>query len=191
MRRRARRRPARGRASSTSGVGSCSTSATGRPTTDCERQPGDRLGAAWLNVRMRCCRSVVARPLGRLSMTCWLSACRSAISVDACSSRAPADRTLSASEPLSSATAKNPNTFSATVYCATAAAAATTRPADSHGSMQKPGRRQDTARRRGRRRARALSVATSRPPRRNWTVLAATIGSTYSDEKKLVTPPVK
>ena len=52
-------------------------------------------------------------------MTCWLSACRSAISVDACSSRAPADRRLSASEPLSSATAKNPNTLSATVYCAT------------------------------------------------------------------------
>ena len=44
------------------------------------------VSAAWLNVRMRCSRSVVARPLGRLSMTCWLSACRSAISVDACSS---------------------------------------------------------------------------------------------------------
>ena len=37
----------------------------------------------------------------------------------------------------------------------------------------------------------ALSVATSSPPRRNCTVLAATIGSTYRDEKKLVIPPVK
>ena len=51
-----------------------------------------------LNVRMRCAASVVARPLGRLSMTCWFSACRSAISVDACSSCAPADRRLLASD---------------------------------------------------------------------------------------------
>jgi hypothetical protein len=29
----------------------------------------------------------------------------------------------------------------------------------------------------------ALSVAIIRPPRRNCTVLAATIGSTYNDEK--------
>ena len=42
-------------------------------------------------------------------MTCWLNACRSAISVDASSSRAPADAGASASEPLSSATAKKPN----------------------------------------------------------------------------------
>jgi hypothetical protein len=48
-------------------------------------------------------------------MTCWFSAWRSAISVDACSSWAPAERRLLASVPASSATANNPKTFSATV----------------------------------------------------------------------------
>ena len=37
----------------------------------------------------------------------------------------------------------------------------------------------------------ALNVATNRPPRRNWTVLPATIGRTYNDENTLVMPPVK
>jgi len=47
--------------------------------------------AARLKVRTLPAGSVVARPLGRLSMTCWLNACRPAISVEACSSRTPAD----------------------------------------------------------------------------------------------------
>ena len=68
-------------------------------------------------------------------MTFWFSACRSASSLEARSSRTPAERTLSASEPLSSATAKNPKTFRATTYCAVAAApAAPPRRATSAGS---------------------------------------------------------
>ena len=111
-------------------------------------------------------RSVVARPLGRLSMTCWLRACRSAISVDASSSRAPAERTLSASDPLSNATAKNPNTLSATMYCATERGGSVRDVHRQPGHVQQAGRGEvlsqheahvDTA----------LSVATSRPPRRN------------------------
>ena len=65
----------------------------GRPPT-ANGSAGDRLGAAVERQDRAAARSVVARPLGRLSMTCWLNACRSAISVDACSSRAPADRRL-------------------------------------------------------------------------------------------------
>jgi len=37
----------------------------------------------------------------------------------------------------------------------------------------------------------ALSVATIRPPRRNWMTLAAMIGNANSSGKKLVTPPVR
>ncbi len=77
--------------------------------------------AAWLKVSTRCDGSVVTSPLGRLSMTFWFSACRSASSLDARSRRAPADRALSAIDPLSRATAKKPNRFSRTTYCAAAA----------------------------------------------------------------------
>ena len=48
--------------------------------------------AAWLNVRIRRDGSVVARPLGRLLITCSFKACRSAIWVEAASSLAPALR---------------------------------------------------------------------------------------------------
>ena len=74
--------------------------------------------AARLKVRTRPSASAVTRPLSRLSMTYSLNARRSAISCEASSSRAPAERRLSASDPASSATAKKPNRLIATVYCA-------------------------------------------------------------------------
>ena len=96
----ARAAAVRGRAvsASTASSGSCSTSAIGRPTTDANGWPV-MFSAARLNVRIRPVLSVVARPLGRLSMTCWLSACRSAIWFDACSSRAPVVRTRFGERP--------------------------------------------------------------------------------------------
>ena len=59
---------------------------------------GDRLGGT-VEGQDPAVRSVVARPLGRLSMTCWLNACRSASRFDACSSRASARRSLSGQVP--------------------------------------------------------------------------------------------
>ena len=118
-------------------VGSCNTSSIGRPTAVRNGTP-EIDSAARLNVRMRCDRSVVTRPLGRLSMTCWLNACRSAISVDARSSRAPAERRLSASDPLRTATAKKPKTFSTTVYRATDRAGSVGYSGNSHMSGSNP-----------------------------------------------------
>ena len=80
---RALRRAGRSESTSITGAGSCSTSSIGRPTAARNGTPVI-VSAPRLNVRIRCDGSVVARPLGRLSMTCWFSACRSAISVDAC-----------------------------------------------------------------------------------------------------------
>src|SRR5262249_48338035 len=49
--------------------GSCAPPSTGRPTTAWNVKPVI-VSAARLNVRIRCDESVVAKPLGRLSMTC-------------------------------------------------------------------------------------------------------------------------
>ena len=124
-------------------------------------------------------------------MTCWLSACRSAISVDACSSRAPADRTLSASEPLSSATAKNPNTLSATVYCATDRGGSDTASAAATAVVQQPaaGRycaehEADVEHRAQRRDQQAAAPELRRCCRRRSAARTAS-------EKKLVMPPVR
>jgi hypothetical protein len=77
------------------GSGSCMISAIVRPTTS-EAASEVIVSAARLNVRIRPSMSEVVRPLVRLSMTCWLNACRSSSCDEALASCAPVRRRPSA-----------------------------------------------------------------------------------------------
>ena len=88
-------RPSRGTNSCSKSGGSWSTSAAAAPTA-AEAGTPEISSAARLNVRIRPWMSVVASPLVRLSMMCWLNAWRSAIWFDASASFSSARRSPSA-----------------------------------------------------------------------------------------------
>ena len=115
--------------------------------------------------------SVVARPPVKLLMTCSLNACRSASWFDVCSSAAPVRRRRSASQPLSSAMARNPKMFrktmkSATRSCGRESAPTTTGSAGvpKYCALASPAYITE------------LSTPTIMPVRCDWIVLAAMIG---------------
>ena len=135
------------------------------------------VSAARLNVRMRRCR-VGRREPARQAVDDVLV---ERLQVGDLGRRLlePRARALqpSASEPLSNATEKNRNTLRPVVY-ATMRSGGSVPAGSRHGTAEQPGRARSTASARCPAYSSALSVATSRPPRRNCTLLAATIGST-------------
>ena len=105
-------------------------------------------------------------------MTYSLNARRSSISCDACSRRASADRSRSASDPESSATARKPKTLMAIVYWANrpgGSGAAPPSHADSAPAYCAPTSARYSP---------AVTAASCSAPRRKRIMLAAMIGST-------------
>ena len=117
--------------------------------------------------------SVVASPLVRLSMTCWLNACRSASWFDACG-----QLLVGAPQPLGEVAAQRRDRQEPEDVQADGEE----RQARSGGSAHGERRRQQAAaevlqRARARRSSSELSTPTIRPPRRDSIALAAMIGS--------------
>ena len=107
------------RARRRSAGGSCSTSPIGRPTTDAARTPVIA-SAARLNVRIRC-RAIGRRQAARQAVDDVLVERLQVgdLGRRLLEPRAGRPQAVRPASRSSSATAKNPNTFSATVYCAT------------------------------------------------------------------------